>query len=147
LQRARWAARAAGCWRGRFGSARIAQWQLGASCLCCLASPWLLAAPLPLFVAWLLVWGTTVAGDSPQFSALTARNAPPAVVGSVLTFTNCIGFAISVASIELFVRLAQGDSAGRAAALPGGGPGAGFVGAAAPGAADGSGTVECGTPA
>ena len=62
---------------------------------------------MPLFVAWLLVWGTTVAGDSPQFSALTARNAPPAVVGSVLTFTNCIGFAISVASIELFVRLAQ----------------------------------------
>jgi hypothetical protein len=29
------------------------------------------------------------------------------VVGSVLTFTNCIGFAISVASIELFVRLTQ----------------------------------------
>jgi MFS transporter, DHA1 family, inner membrane transport protein len=106
------AAGALGCAGGgllarRFGSARIAQWQLGASCLCCLASPWLLAAPLPLFVAWLLLWGTTVAGDSPQFSALTARNAPPAVVGSVLTFTNCIGFAISVASIELFVRLAQ----------------------------------------
>jgi MFS transporter, DHA1 family, inner membrane transport protein len=106
------AAGALGCAGGgllarRFGSARIAQWQLGASCLCCLASPWLLTAPLPVFVAWLLVWGTTVAGDSPQFSALTARNAPPAVVGSVLTFTNCIGFAISVASIELFVRLAQ----------------------------------------
>ena len=106
------AAGALGCAGGgllaaRFGSARIAQWQLAASCLCCLAAPWLLAAPAPLFVAWLLVWGTTVAGDSPQFSALTARNAPPAVVGSVLTFTNCIGFAISVASIELFVRLAQ----------------------------------------
>jgi DHA1 family inner membrane transport protein len=28
------------------------------------------------------------------------------VVGSVLTFSNCIGFAISVASIELFVRAA-----------------------------------------
>jgi MFS transporter, DHA1 family, inner membrane transport protein len=106
------AAGALGCAGGgllarRFGSAGVAQWQLATSCLCCLASPWLLGAPLPLFVAWLLVWGTTVAGDSPQFSALTARNAPPAVVGSVLTFTNCIGFAISVASIELFVRLAQ----------------------------------------
>ena len=30
-------------------------------------------------------------------------NAPPAAVGSVLTFVNCIGFAISVLSIELFV--------------------------------------------
>jgi hypothetical protein len=48
-----------------------------------------------------------VAGDSPQFSALTAGNAPPQVVGSVLTFSNCMGFAISVASIELFVRAAQ----------------------------------------
>jgi hypothetical protein len=67
----------------------------------------MLAAPLGLFLAWLLLWGATVAGDSPQFSTLTARNAPPAVVGSVLTFTNCIGFAISVVSIELFVRASQ----------------------------------------
>lgn len=58
-------------------------------------------------MAWLLVWGTTVVGDSPQFSTLTAQNSPPAVVGSVLTFTNCIGFAIPVVSIELFVRAAQ----------------------------------------
>jgi MFS family permease len=106
------AAGAIGCAGGgllarRFGSARIAQWQLATSAACCLAAPWLLGAPAALFVGWLLLWGTTVVGDSPQFSALTARNAPPAVVGSVLTFTNSIGFAISVASIELFVRLAQ----------------------------------------
>jgi MFS transporter, DHA1 family, inner membrane transport protein len=55
----------------------------------------------------MLLWGATVSGDSPQFSTLTAQNAPPAVVGSVLTFSNCIGFAISVVSIELFVRAAQ----------------------------------------
>jgi MFS family permease len=106
------AAGALGCAGGgllarRFGSARVAQWQLAASGLCCLASPLLLSAPAAVFVLWLLVWGTTVVGDSPQFSALTARNAPPAVVGSVLTFTNCIGFAISVLSIELFARAAQ----------------------------------------
>jgi hypothetical protein len=51
-------------------------------------------------------WGITVAGDSPQFSALTARNAPPQAVGSVLTLTNSIGFAISIVSILLFVTLA-----------------------------------------
>ena len=62
------------------------------------------------------VWGVTVAGDSPQFSALTARNAPQQAVGSVLTLTNCIGFGISVLSIELFVRLAQMHSL--AALLP-----------------------------
>lgn len=91
----------------RYGSARMAQVQLATSGACCLAAPPMLVAPLPLFVAWLLVWGATVAGDSPQFSALTARNAPAAVMGSVLTFTNCIGFAISVVSIELFVAAAQ----------------------------------------
>ena len=90
-----------------FGSARVAQVQLATSGACCLAAPLLLAAPLPLFFGWLLLWGATVAGDSPQFSTLTAKNAPAAVVGSVLTFTNCIGFAISVVSIQLFVAAAQ----------------------------------------
>ena len=106
------AAGALGCAGGgllahRFGSARVARAQLAASGACCLAAPWLLQAPWPVFAAWMLVWGVTVAGDSPQFSALTARNAPREAVGSVLTFTNSIGFAISVASIELFARAAQ----------------------------------------
>jgi MFS family permease len=90
----------------RLGSARVAQVQLAISGGCCLAAPWMLSAPLPLFLAWLLLWGITASGDSPQFSTLTARNAPPEVAGSVLTFANCIGFAISVLSIELFVRAA-----------------------------------------
>jgi DHA1 family inner membrane transport protein len=91
----------------RFGSARVAQLQLATSGVCCLAAPVMLLAPLPLFFGWLLLWGATVAGDSPQFSTLTAQNAPPQVVGSVLTFSNCIGFAISVLSIALFVAAAQ----------------------------------------
>jgi DHA1 family inner membrane transport protein len=49
----------------------------------------------------------TVSGDSPQFSALTATNAPRALVGSVLTLVNSIGFAISTATIVLFVYLAS----------------------------------------
>ena len=106
------AAGVAGCVGGgllvrRMGSARVAQMQLACSGACCLAAPLMLVAPLVLFMAWLLLWGATVVGDSPQFSTLTAQNAPPSVVGSVLTFTNCIGFAISVVSIELFVRAAQ----------------------------------------
>jgi MFS family permease len=96
-----------GWWVARFGSARVAGVQLAASGLCCLAAPWAMTAPPALFAGWLLLWGVTVAGDSPQFSTLTARNAPPEAVGSVLTLTNCIGFGISIASIQLFTTLAD----------------------------------------
>ena len=88
-----------------WGSARVAGVQLATSGICCLLAPWLLGAPTGVFYAWLLLWGITVAGDSPQFSTLTARNAPAQAVGSVLTLTNSIGFAISIASILLFVAL------------------------------------------
>jgi DHA1 family inner membrane transport protein len=91
----------------RWGSARVATLQLSMSGMCCLLAPWLLSAPLIWFLMWLAVWGITAAGDSPQFSTLTASNAPKHAVGSVLTLTNCIGFALSIVSIELFTSLAQ----------------------------------------
>jgi DHA1 family inner membrane transport protein len=97
---------AGGWWATRIGSARVAALQLATSGLCCLAAGSMMDAPGWLFAAWLLLWGITVAGDSPQFSALTATNAPPHAVGSVLTLANSIGFAISIVSIELHVRLA-----------------------------------------
>jgi MFS transporter, DHA1 family, inner membrane transport protein len=96
----------------RWGSARVASSQLAISGLCCLATPWLMEAPEPLFYGWLVLWGITVAGDSPQFSTLTARNAPPQAVGSVLTLTNSMGFALSIVSILLFVQLAETVSLG-----------------------------------
>ncbi len=97
---------AGGVWARRFGSARIAAWQLACSGSCALLSPWLLDAPVWAWALWILVWGATVSGDSPQFSALTAGNAPRAQVGSVLTLVNCIGFSISIATITGFVFMA-----------------------------------------
>ncbi len=97
---------AGGVWARRFGSARIAAWQLACSGSCALLSPWLLDAPAWAWALWILVWGATVSGDSPQFSALTAGNAPRAQVGSVLTLVNCIGFSISIATITGFVFMA-----------------------------------------
>ena len=91
----------------RWGSARVATIQLGLSGICCLLAPWLMSAPLIWFLLWLAFWGMTAAGDSPQFSTLTASNAPKQAVGSVLTLTNCMGFALSIVSIELFTSLAQ----------------------------------------
>ena len=96
----------------RWGSARVATGQLAVSGVCCALAPWLIDASVGWFAAWLLVWGISVSGDSPQLSTLTANNAPPQAVGSVLTLSNSIGFAVSIVSIELFTTLAQQHALG-----------------------------------
>jgi len=85
----------------RTGSAPVAYGQLAASGVCCLVSPLMLLAPPAVVIAFLMFWGIVVVGDSPQFSALNAAHAPTASVGSALTIANCIGFAITIGSIQL----------------------------------------------
>ncbi len=85
----------------RYGSAKIAFIQLAISGLCCLLTLFLFSLPLTLLLAYLILWGITVSGDSPQFSTLTARTAPKELLGSALTIVISIGFAITIISIQL----------------------------------------------
>ena len=89
------------------GSARVAFAQLSLSGLCCLLSPLAFALPAPAFLAFMVFWGIVVVGDSPQFSALNAATAPKEFVGSALTIVNCIGFAITVVSVQFATWLAD----------------------------------------
>jgi len=92
----------------RYGPKRIATLALLLSCLCCICSPiFLLGSSTFLLIAFLFFWGMVVAADSPLFSTLVAQNAAEETRGSALTITNCIGFSITIISIQFTNLLIQ----------------------------------------
>jgi len=107
------------------GSSRVAFFALLTSGLCCLCSYAIFHLPPIFFLLTLILWGVAVAADSPQFSTLVARTAIPEYKGTALTIVTCIGFAITIVSIQfinylqdwikidsLFVLLAPGPLIG-----------------------------------
>lgn len=91
-----------GYWSLKKGSKKVAQWMLLTSGVCCILSPFIfLQGNFIFFLIFLGIWGFSVVGDSPQFSTLVAKHAPDAYRGSALTIVNCIGFALTIGSIQL----------------------------------------------
>lgn len=85
----------------RFGAKPVARTALFISGICCILSPLMFGLAIPaLFLTFLLVWGFTVIMDSPLFSSLVANNADASIKGTALTIVNCIGFAITIISIQ-----------------------------------------------
>ncbi len=79
---------------------------LVSSGVCCLLSPFMFALDTPwVFVCFLLFWGMAVIADSPLFSTLVAQNANPHHRGTALTIVNCIGFSITIVSIQAITSL------------------------------------------
>ncbi|MFY0630137.1 MAG: MFS transporter [Flavobacteriaceae bacterium] len=90
----------------KYGVKKIAFIALLLSCVCCLISPFLFYVESEyVFVIFLLFWGMVVIADSPMFSTLVAHNAKAEVKGTALTLVNCIGFAITIVSIQLLSML------------------------------------------
>lgn len=106
-----------------YGVKKIAGLALTLSCLCCLLSPLFLPdAPLIALLIFLFIWGMAVIADSPLFSTMVAQNAPQEWRGTSLTIVNCIGFAITIVSIQLINALRTINNEGYIYALLAVGP-------------------------
>jgi predicted MFS family arabinose efflux permease len=95
-----------GCWIGglfsqRVGSKPIAKLALVCSGFCCMISLFLFQFSPALLFLFLIFWGFMVVADSPQLSTLVAQYAPQQFRGTAITITICIGFAITIVSIQL----------------------------------------------
>ena len=85
-----------------WGTRKSAAGALLLSVACCILSPLIFwQTSETFFIIFLLFWGMVVVADSPLFSTLVAQHAPSEARGTALTVVNCIGFAITILSIEL----------------------------------------------
>lgn len=114
-----------------FGTKKTAFVSLFLSGCCCLFSPLAFYLPVIPFILFLIFWGLVVVADSPLFSSMVAQNAIASIKGTAITMVTCIGFSITIISIQLlnylsvhfnqrymFIFLAIGPIAGLLYMLP-----------------------------
>jgi MFS family permease len=91
----------------RLGKARVAMWAMIASATCAALTVVVHGgAPILLYVL-IMVWGFAIVADSAQFSALVSEHAPRDHVGTALTLQTCVGFLLTIVTIELLPRVAD----------------------------------------
>jgi MFS family permease len=90
----------------KYGAKKIAAIALFLSGLCCIVSPAaFLISSKTIMILFLIIWGMAVVADSPMFSTLVAQNAAAESKGTALTIVTCIGFSITIVSIQLLTWL------------------------------------------
>ncbi|MFK8164844.1 MAG: nitrate/nitrite transporter [Lewinella sp.] len=94
---------ASGLLSQRYGPKKVAATALFFSGICCMIAPVVFRLPPSVFISFLLIWGVLVIADSPLFSTLVARSAAPERKGTALTIVNCLGFALTIVSIQVLV--------------------------------------------
>jgi hypothetical protein len=94
---------------------------------CCLAIGFLFAAPPAVLLVVSAVWGAAVVADSAQFSACVTELSDPAYMGTALTIQTCVGFLLTMVSIELVGIVQGGVGWTRAFAVLAPGPALGVV--------------------
>lgn len=96
----------AGVVADRVGKARVAMWAMIVSASCAALTTVVHGGPPALLYLLIIVWGFSVVADSAQFSALVSEHAPREHVGTALTLQVCLGFLLTMVTIELLPRVA-----------------------------------------
>lgn len=92
----------------KIGAKKTAFIALLLSCICCIISPFVFTTEFEiLFIAFLIFWGMVVIADSPLLSTLVAQNISAEIKGTALTIVNCIGFSITIISIQFFTMIKE----------------------------------------
>ena len=94
----------------RLGRARVAMWAMLASATCAALTTLVFGRSPALLYGLVVLWGFSVVADSAQFSALVTEHAPPDHVGTALTLQTCVGFLLTMVTIELLPRVAAATS-------------------------------------
>jgi MFS family permease len=96
----------------RFGRTTLTIGALVASGTCSVAIGFLFGAAPALVVGLALVWGLTVAADSPQFSAAVSELAPSGTAGSALAIQTAAGFTLTAITILVVGAIDARDGTG-----------------------------------
>jgi MFS family permease len=92
---------AAGVLADRIGRTAVTSAAMAVSGACCLSIGFLFHAPPAVLLVVAAIWGASVIADSAQFSACVTELADPQYMGTALTVQTCVGFLLTIVSIEL----------------------------------------------
>ena len=90
----------------RWGRPAVTIAAMAVSAACAASTGLLFGGPAWAVVVLSLVWGVAVIADSAQFSAAVAESSDRSLVGTMLTVQTCMGFLLTLASIQLVPVLA-----------------------------------------
>ena len=91
----------AGWLADRYGKAKVSAVALTGSGAMALATAAAHGGPVWLSFALIILWGALVIPDSAQFSAMIADAAPPEAAGSLMTMQTALGFALTIATVQI----------------------------------------------
>jgi len=91
----------AGLLADRIGKANIAIISMAVSGSAAVVTAATFGGPVWFIFAIIVIWGAAVVPDSAQFSALVADASPRDQAGSLLTFQTALGFALTIATVQM----------------------------------------------